>query len=79
MRPLYALDPIFPKSSRWLSRFLLYAGDYSEQLLRAKRLSSWTVNTSSRISTPGPPLWRKATRRKRSNGLIPAQVFITNL
>ena len=29
MRRAVTLDPIFPKSSRWLSRFLLYAGDYA--------------------------------------------------
>ena len=37
MRRAVALDPIFPKSSRWLSRFLLYAGDYAGAIAQAEK------------------------------------------
>jgi serine/threonine-protein kinase len=37
MRRSVALDPIFPKSSRWLSRFLLYAGDYAGAIAQSEK------------------------------------------
>ena len=37
MRRAVMLDPIFPKSSRWLSRFLLYAGDYTGAIAQAEK------------------------------------------
>ena len=37
MRRAVALDPIFPKSSRWLSRFLLYAGDYAGAIAQSHK------------------------------------------
>lgn len=37
MRRAVALDPIFPKSSRWLSRFLLYAGDYAGAIAQSEK------------------------------------------
>jgi len=37
MRRAVTLDPIFPKSSRWLSRFLLYAGDYTGAIAQAEK------------------------------------------
>lgn len=37
MKRAVALDPIFPKSSRWLSRFLLYAGDYAGAIAQSQK------------------------------------------
>lgn len=37
MRRSLALDPIFPRASRWLSRFLLYAGDYSAAIAQSEK------------------------------------------
>lgn len=37
MKRAVTLDPIFPKSSRWLSRFLLYAGDYSGAIAQSEK------------------------------------------
>ena len=37
MRRGVALDPIFPKSSRWLGRFLLYSGDYEAAIAQSNK------------------------------------------
>ncbi len=37
MRRAVALFPISPKSSRWLSRFLLYAGDYAGAIAQSEK------------------------------------------